>query len=199
MSNILVNHNSSLYISEPFSDFKNNSLAQLIHVADKLFPLFSINISYATQILETAYNSEHAQYSIEDAVAWAGGFVMPPEVHNKDVKELVELGYDLPELIRRKQSRNKHSRLSLVRLHDLWDSTDPDFETLCEFARDRVHVMTDTGFVPRREDSKGFSPKYSVAYPAVNKLIFDLYQADLAVILPSSCIPRLPAELPADS
>ena len=77
LSNILVNHNSSLYISEPFSDFKNNSLAQLIHVADKLFPLFSINISYATQILETAYNSVHAQYSIEDAVAWAGGFVMP--------------------------------------------------------------------------------------------------------------------------
>jgi hypothetical protein len=30
----------------------------------------------------------------------------------------------------------------------------------------------------------------------VNKLIFDSYQADLAVILPSSCIPRLPAELP---
>ena len=185
-----------MYISEPFSDFKYNSLAQLIHVADKLFPLFSINISYAHQILETAYNSVQAQYSIEDAVAWAGGFVMPPEVHDMDFKELVELGYDLPELIRRKQARNKHSRLSLARLHDLWDSTDPDFDTLCEFARDGVHVMTDSGFVPRREDPKGFSPKYSVAYPAVNKLIYDSHKADLAVILPSSCIPRLPAELP---
>ena len=156
----------------------------------------SINTYHANQILERAYNSVQAEYSIEDAVAWAEGFTMPPEVHTSDLQELISLDYNLTELIRKKQSRNSHTRMSVVRLMDLWDTEDPDFDFLCEFARDGVHVMTGTDFVPRREKPHGFSPKYSIAYPAVNKLIYDSYKADLAVILPSSCIASLPAEFP---
>ena len=147
-------------------------------------------------ILEKAYLSVQGQYSIEDAVSWADGFVMPPEVHNNDFRELAMLGFDLPELIRRKQSRNKHSRLSIERLNRLWDHNDPDFELLCEFAREGVPVMTSHDFVPCRESPPAFSPKYSIAFPAVNKLIYDSYKADQAVILPSNCIAMLPPEIP---
>ena len=121
---------------------------------------------------------------------------MPPEVHNSDFKELSSLNFDLPELIRRKQARNKHSRLSVERLHKFWDPKDPDFDLLCEFAREGVHVMTSPNFVPHRDRPPVFSPKYSIAYPAVNKLIYDSYKADLAVILPSDCIAKLPLSLP---
>ena len=151
---------------------------------------------HANHILERAFNSVQAEYSIEDAVAWAEEFKMSPEVHTADLQELISLDYDLPELIRRKQNRNSHIRLSVDRLMALWDSEDPDFEFLSEFAREGVHVMTGTDFVPRRGNPHGFSPKYAIAYPAVNKLIYDSYKADLAVILPSSCIASLPIDFP---
>ena len=118
----------------------------------------SINTYHANQILERAYNSVQAEYSIEDAVAWAEGFKMPPEVHTSDLQELISLDYNLTELIRRKQSRNSYTRMSVDRLMALWDTEDPDFDFLCEFARDGVHVMTGTDFAPRREKSNSFSP-----------------------------------------
>ena len=66
---------------------------------------------HANHILERAFNSVQAEYSIEDDVAWAEEFKMPPEVHTADLQELISLDYDLPELIRRKQTRNSHIRL----------------------------------------------------------------------------------------
>ena len=86
--------------------------------------------------------------------------------------------------------------MSEERLTALWDLSDPDLDLLYEFARDGVHVMTGHRFVPRRETPKSFSLKYSIAYPAVNKLIYESYKANLAVILPSYCIIRLPPEVP---
>jgi len=144
----------------------------------------------------TAAESVHGQYSIEDAVIWAEGFEFPPGVYTQDYEEFLSLGGDLPELIRRKQSRNKFARLSVERLTALWDLSDPDIDLLYEFARDGVHVMTGHRFVPRRETPKSFSPKYSIAYTAVNKLIYDSHKANLALILPTDCITRLPPEVP---
>ena len=146
--------------SEPFSDLKH-----ILHVSHKLFPLVHIDRQRANHILVTAHEAVRTEYSIHDAVRWADGFVMPPEVHTTDLQELMALGYDLPELIRSKQTRNVHSRLSLDRLIDLWDSTDPDFDTLCEFARDGVHVMTSPSFVPTREDPKDSLPSISSRIP----------------------------------
>ena len=177
--------------SEPFSDLKH-----ILHVSHKLFPLVHIDRQRANHILVTAHEAVRTEYSIYDAVRWADGFVMPPEVHTADLQELIALGHDFPDLVRRKQSRNMHSRLSCDRLHSLWDSTDPDFDTLCEFARDGVHVMTSPTFVPHREDLEDSSLKCLIAYPAVNKLIYDSYKTGLAVILPSHCIAQLPANLP---
>ena len=196
VSDVIIN-NSSLVISYPLVDFKSITLAHITDVATRIFPhLREINRTYALHILGKAYESVQGQYTVEDAVAWAGDFVLPPEVRETDFMELFSLKFDLPELIRRKQARHKHTRLSLERLHRLWDKSDPDFGFLCEFAKDGVHVMTSHDFVPRRERPPMFSSKYSTAFPAVNKLIYDSYLAGLAVILPSICIVRIPPEIP---
>ena len=192
----MVNPNLSNFVSDPHFDFNFKQLAHILHVSHRLFPHVDIDITLAHHILVTAAESVHGQYSIEDAVVWADVFVFPPEVYTNDYEELLSLGGDLPELIRRKQSRNKYPRLSEERLTALWELSDPDIDLLYEFARDGVHVMTGHRFVPRREMPKSFSPTYSIAYPAVNKLIYDSYKANLAVILPSDCITRLPPEVP---
>jgi len=197
LSDVIVNNISLNINSDPLVDFKDKTLAQINDVATTIFPhIRGLNRWLTFHILEKAYQSVIGQYTIQDAVDWADGFVMPPEVHNNDFRELALLRFDLPELIRRKQARNKHSRLSLERLHRLWDPHDPDFHFLCEFAKEGVHVMTSHDFVPSRVRPPAFSPKYSIAFPAVNKLIYDSYNADLAVILPSDCIATLPDSIP---
>ena len=197
ISDVVVNNMSLVIHSDPLIDFRDITLAQINAVATTIFPyIVGLDRDRILSILEKAYHSVQGQYTIQDAVSWAEGFVMPPEVHSTDFRELAMLGFDLPELIRRKQARNKHSRLSIERLERLWDHSDPDYDLLCEFAREGVHVMTSHNFVPRRAKPSEFSPKYSIAYPAVNKLIYDSYVADLAVILPSNCIARLPANIP---
>lgn len=161
-----------------------------------MFPHITLNIPAATEVITAAFHSVKNNYTIHDAVHWADGFSVPMTDINRDGERLRDMGYNLTEFIRWKQSQITHTRMSVERLRDRWDPTDPDFNLLMEIAAEGVPVFTGTDFCPNRHEPKGFAPNYVIAHTAVNKLIYDSYVAKLAVILPASCMAHVPSDIP---
>ena len=150
----------------------------------------------AYELIELAYDTVSSIYSIKDAVDWAGDFHFPLEAIKADSHKLREMGYNLPAFIRWKQSCVPHSRLSVERLLSRWNREDPDFVLLLEIARDGVKVMTSRNFVPQRVAPSRFSPNYHTASTAVNKLIYESYLTNLAVIIPTADLTLISPKVP---
>ena len=158
----------------------------IIEVARLLFPYATLDEGLALDVLRRAEESVQSQFTIHDAVIWAEGFKYPPDVGAKDALDLDKLGGDLEALVRLRQSQIPHVRINKQRLLELWDPTDPDFDLLLKIADEGVPVLTNSDFVPNPEPPLRFSPTYTIAQDAVNKLNYEQYTAGLAVILPVS-------------
>ena len=163
-------------------------LARIFDIARRLFPYAILDENLAIDILRRAEDSVNSKHTIESAIEWADGFEFPIGVGQQDALDLEVLGGDLAALVRLRQSQIPHVRISKQRLVDLWDRSDPDFELLCSFAEDGVPVLTDPNFVPNPEPPARFSPTYTKAYEAVNKLNYESFTGGLALILPASSL-----------
>ena len=167
-------------------------------MAQELFPCMpiSLKISEAVNILARAFESVKGIYSLKDAIRWADNFSFPREAIHSDSSKFKEFGYNLPEFIRWKRSKIPHSRMTVERLYERWDQTDPDFDLLVEIARDGVKVMREQNFVPKRLAPDRFSPNYQYAYTAVNKLIYESYLSYLAIIIPTADFEQVSLKTP---
>lgn len=192
-----VTNDRSDDISEPLPSFdKFVYLDQLIAVSRKLFPSTTFDQGQALVLLKKAFDSVKSNFTIHDAVNWANGFALPETAIRNDAALFKVMGYDLPAFVRWKQSQITHTRMSVQRLRDRWDPTDPDFDMLLEIADGGVPVMVGRDFVPNRREPHGFSPNYIIAHTAVNKLIYDSYVNNLAIILPSDSVALIPEDIP---
>ena len=198
----------SLISSTPTTSFLNAPLAHtapppnlplvsILEVARLMFPFASLDEDLALDVLRRAEESVNSCFTIHDAVKWADGFKYPSDVSVRDSLDLERLGGDLEALVRLRQSQIPHVRISKQRLIDLWDHSDPDFKLLLTIAGVGVPVLTDPDFVPNPEPPRRFSPTYTIAQDAVNKLNYEQFTAGLAVILPvtqvvGTCAPTVP-------
>ncbi len=193
-----LNTNSSLTLSTPTTSFLNTynnldatpetPLLRIFDVARRLFPYVSLDEDLALDVLRRADESVNSQFTIQSAVEWADGFVYPPDVGERDAFDLDLLGGDLTALVRLRQSQIPHVRINKQRLIDLWDHSDPDFDLLSSFAEDGVPVLTSPNFVPNPEPPSRFSPTYTIAHGAVNKMNFESFTNGLALIFPASSL-----------
>ena len=200
-----INYNSSLTLSTPTTSFLNTHsnldatpetpLVRIFDVARRLFPYVSLDEALAQDVLRRAEESVNSQFTIQSAVEWADGFVFPSDVGMRDALDLDLLGDDLSALVRLRQSQIPHVRISKQRLVDLWDHSDPDFALLCSFAEEGVPVLTSPDFVPNPEPPSRFSPTYTIAHEAVNKMNFESFTGGLALILPASSLRSSRAKL----
>ena len=164
--------------------------------ASEMFPCMPMEVAEDRDILTVARDSLLGDYTLRDAVIWGNKFRFPPEQIDQDSLKFKQMGYNLPEFVRWKQSQIPHTRMSVDRLMSRWDRTDPDFDLLVEIARDGVKVMTDSDFIPNRLAPSRFSPNYDYAHTAINKALYDSYLSNLSIILTSADLARVPSEVP---
>jgi len=134
---------------------------------------------------ETLRRAEAEVFGPLDALEWAGGFQFPPEVWTRDAAELRDCGGDLADLVRIRQERTRGGRLSEERITRVVPTTDPDFDRLKDLA-DGIRIFVTDGFVPNGEGHRPpLRAKYVEVSAAVNKLMYELYQAGVVVLLPT--------------
>ena len=135
-----------------------------------------------------AVSAAALEFSIDDAVQWADHFTFPADVFLRDSRCLVDCNNDLSAFIRLRQSQVPHTRLSSIRLRDAWDPSDPDLDLLLEMADQGVEVLLDKTTFECNPVPPRFSPTYTLAHLAVNKMLYELYVDGLAVILPTQSL-----------
>ena len=99
---INVNYSSSLTLSTPTTSFINTNntwgtapdhpYVRIFDVARRLFPYVTLDEGRARDVLRMAEDSVNSQFTILNAVEWAGGFVYPSDVGVRDSVDLERLG-----------------------------------------------------------------------------------------------------------
>ena len=133
-------------------------------------------------------------FTEQSAVEWAGGFVIPDEAIQSDLRMMCEENYDFDRVIKRMRDAIDHDRLSVerIRLHTSEDNPDRDRLT-------RIAEGFDT-MLPLPGDSEPFAPNCLGSWPkprdkflrqasAVEKLLMVNFHAHgLALLLPKSVV-----------
>ena len=186
LNNYSICNNSDSRVS--FNNLSNISNVQhIVDVASRLFPGTPLVQSLVLELLSRCDELVATIFDIEDAVVWSDNFVFPSTVYSRDFEDLTKVGFDLTKLVRTRQEECPHTRLSLDSIHLSGGDFSKDGALLREMAELGVAVMTGPLLVPNRVPPS-FSPAYSVASSAVNKLIYDSYLSGMGLLLPTSCL-----------
>jgi hypothetical protein len=130
--------------------------------------------------------AEGEVFGISDALAWAGGFTFPAHVWTQDSAELEGHGGDLAAMVRARQEHSRADRLSRRRIHECVDQLDPDFDRILDLA-DGIRIFVADDFEPNGAGERPpLRAKYVEVSAAVNKLMFDLYEAGVIILLPTA-------------
>lgn len=138
-------------------------------------------------LLQEAFAVADVPYTAEVAAAWGednfpGG--IPTEVVEAHEEELRATNNDFDEVVRRRLERMRPDRLNGERVHRL-DPGNPERERLLDLA-EGIMVETPPGFYPngqRAEERPPLRHLYKRTHKAVDKMIYDLVQSGLALVL----------------
>ena len=143
------------------------------------------NLRVAALVID-AYRVADEDYGVMEAVAWAENFTWPTDVYTRDEQRLALADGDLAGVVAAVQRRHSDSRLSHARV-ELWvDPLDDDFDRLHDLA-DGMRVLVDETFTPSRVPPP-LRAMYKRAAPAVNRLLYEWWLEDLAVIVRTSTL-----------
>ena len=184
----LFTNPDSLFILPNF--YRESDVRHLVDLASTLFPATPLAPSSILSLLAQCDKLVATIFDINDAVVWSDNFIFPLAVFTRDFYDLESVGFGLIELVRSRQQSCPHSRLSVESICLSGGEHSADGVLLREMAEEGVAVLTGPSFVPNRVPSS-FSPAYSIASSAVNKLIYESYLAGMGLLLPTSCLDRI--------
>jgi hypothetical protein len=147
-------------------------------------PETSISAIELNNLLLEAFKYCDHKYTEADAIAWADGFVIPPDIVLKDTSELANSGGDFESFIRTRQNSLRPGRLNHDRLNRWRERDTRQMKRLREMV-DGFRVPTPTGFI-NQSISPPLREKYKRVSNAVNKMFYALAKQELVVILPDS-------------
>jgi len=132
-----------------------------------------------------AVEAGNNQLGEDQAVAWADGFEVPPEVVEQDEERFNKTGYVFEQFVADKVKEQAHNRLSEERV-DKWVKKDnKDYELLKELARVGIDLCLPSDYVPNSETGlPPYSRSYKKTHAAVDKMIYqNFYEKGLAIII----------------
>lgn len=166
-------------------------VTQIVHWIWELFPQnIHDNIRVSGLVIE-AYHVADENFGISEAVAWADGFIWPPDISHRDEERLRLANGDLSLAVSGIRDAHRNERLSHKRISDWIADTDDDVARLHDLA-DGMRVFLDERFQPSQEPPP-LRSMYLRAAPAVNKLLLEWWEEDLAMIVKTATLRSMPA------
>ena len=147
------------------------------------------NRAAAEALVYAAYEYADLDFNVDKAVVWGDNFCFPSAVHTRDAAELEALGYDLTDLVRRRQLALLSGRLN----HDRIAGRDPsDLDTgLLHDLVEGIRIPVDPEFEEDRLPPE-HDKTYKIAHSAVDKMWFELYEARFVLLIPTMSMARIP-------
>jgi len=153
-------------------------------VVRKLYPQVSVCRDQVDQLVWDAYKSTDGTYGEEEALVWARGYRIPGSVKERDsvgLKLAGSMEIYVTEKQRQMSFEGRLSRQSIIAAGI--PETDPDYSRLMDLV-DGITIMTDDLFRPNGA-AQPLRPKYLRMQSVVDRLMMDLYEAGLILILPT--------------
>jgi hypothetical protein len=164
---------------------------EVTRIAHVLFPSENILVSEISSLVRNSILSADENYGELEAIEWANGYTFPPGLGSRDAERLRELNGDLAAM-----TRERHAEMLVVgRLCDesiknTVDPSDPDFSLLRGLVTG-IPIVTAQEFKPNGKPPP-LRSKYLRVAPAVNKMMYELYDAGLIFILPTEAALLIP-------
>ena len=142
------------------------------------------------RLVKEAYVSTDDEYGEEEAIIWAEDFKFPEGLGARDAQRLAEAGSLKGAVEGLHAEMAKAGRLSEGSIRSLLSEDDEDFDKLMDLLRG-VKILTSEDFEPN-----GLPPELRAKYvrmaPAVNRLMYDLYELGLVIIVPTEVAKSIP-------
>lgn len=135
-------------------------------------------------LVAEAYATTNQVFNEEDALRWAKGFSLPSDIGKRDSIALRRHDFDLTAMVAEFQSQMPSLRLSHESVNSWVSPDNADFKNIHALA-DGVPFFVPTGFVPNGAPY-GLRRKYVQMASVINRLLFDLYQKHLCIIIPTA-------------
>ena len=166
-------------------------IPRLTHLLRALFPSSALSAQSVDNIVRSAVRAADDDYGETEALTWAQGFRFPPGIGQRDHDGLAAHQGDLPSYIRSLHSAmSSAGRLSVASITASVPDSDPDFATLVALV-DGIPIVTDPSFHPNGAPPP-LRAKYKRMAPCVDRLMHDLYNKGLILILPTTVALSIP-------
>ena len=146
-----------------------------------------------SSIMEDIFRSCDLNYRLKEAIEWGNGYELPLNVYHRDLGCLAQAG-TLCQMVLNLRRKTSQNRLNKDRVLRCVSKSDPDFEKVIGLAVHGIEVHREDSFVPNSSILNGTPPlrkAYKEAHSAVNKMLYDLWKAELVFILPKSALMEL--------
>jgi len=165
--------------------------AEVTRVANVLFPQERILESEIRGLVEEAMQSADENYGELEAIEWADGYRFPSNLGQRDSQRLIELNGDLAAMTKERHAAMlKVGRLSDESISLTVDPFDPDIDLLRSLVMG-IPIITAQAFAPNGKPPP-LRQKYLRVAPAVNKMMYELYEAGLVFIVTTEVALRIP-------
>jgi len=156
----------------------------ILNTLRRLHPGVTVQPEQIQKLLWKAYQATDEALGEADALRWADGFEFPDGMAERDMDGIAAAG-SLEEYVRKKQSimAAEHGRLDEERVRAVVSETDPDFDRVLALVGG-VPIFTSEGF-QHNGKSPPLRAKYLRMRAVVNKLVYDLYERGLVIVLPT--------------
>lgn len=127
------------------------------------------------------------QYDAAAAAAWGAGFRLPSDVGARDMSLFSRCNHNLVDAVRCLRRTTGADRLNRHRALDCVPPDDPDFDRVLDLATSGIRVHTTAGFRPNNVPPP-LRQLYIETSGAVNRMLYELHQANLLFILPRAYV-----------
>ena len=173
----------------PFGKKDTDKIQKMVEMIGGYFKE-TVEVEEIIKTVEECYRECSEEYGEKDAVEWAGGFEWPENAGTIDSNDLSRYNDNLVDLIRARQDKLAGERLSEARIKATTTKDDPDWETLQDIAPG-MGIFTATEGPNKFEPCNQPPPmraKYCRVHPAFNRMIWDLHEQGLVLLLPTERI-----------
>ena len=150
------------------------------------------------RLLSDAWKISSVTLNINDALVWADGFKFPADVGKRDLQDLKRCG-SIQQLCLERFSVVREKKLNVSRVLDIvspsrmksFDAT-LDKARALEIAESGMSIPTSSSFVTCNIPPP-LRTKYLRVHPAVNKIIYAMYEkGDTVIIIPTDEAKQIP-------
>lgn len=157
----------------------------------RLYPHQQMDPSAIDRLMWEAYRSTDGIYGEAEALAWANGFRIPGSVKIRDDEGLQRTGSlegYVSEVHQKMSEGGRLSHASIIAAGVPED--DPDYSRLKDLV-DGITILTDEDFVPNQAPQP-LRAKYVRMQSVVDKLMMELYEDGMILILPTATVQQIP-------